>query len=1813
MVHFILTIALFCFVVVSQISPAKAQPFLPEVRYHVLADTDYYGSDLQTLFDTDLKSCQRACTTQMACVGFSFNSRSNACFPKSEMTEGSDFQGALSALKISVPPALEQAAAARAARLSSLPAQDFAAALGLANSLALRYRSRGQEVEALLRAGRDLAQANNPRAALPWIGAALVRTDDPDLWREMADLWRAVASDEANQTARTLQEQALSAALNSYLRAPSRVDQRRALTTAALSLQELERGRDMLAVLRLANALSPHPKTKQMLEEATEAYGFRVTDSTVESNSADPRICVEFSEDLKRSDVDFNDYVQSAAQGLSVAVQDRELCIEGLEHGQRYRVALRAGLPAANGDSLSGNVEITHYVRDRVPSLRFPGRAYVLAKSDTAALPINSVNLPRVELRLRRISDRNLLRSMQEDLFGQPLSRWQEEYLSEQIAEDIWSGEAELSQSLNQDVTTRLPLASVLAEQPVGIYALTARIPGADPYQDGATATQWFVLTDLGVSSMSGTDGLHVQVQSLTTAQPRAGITLSLISVSNAVLGRAETDETGHAQFAPGLIRGQGGAAPALITAEEGAQDFAFLSLRDAAFDLSDRGVEGRQSPGPVDVFLTTDRGAYRAGETAHVTALTRDSRALAIADLPLIVILKRPDGVEYSRHISRGGQAGGHVFSLPIGASAPRGTWRLDLKADPDAPVLASKKILVEDFLPERIDFDQALKGELTPGGNATLDLRAEYLFGAPGTGLEVEGDLRLRPSGMLEDWPGYHFGRHDVLGSVSREYFGGTETGSDGRAEIAVTLPTTSTTGKPMQLEVVTRVLDGSARPVERVLTQPVQPASPVIGIKPLFADVVAEGAEAGFELIALAPDLKPRPMHVKWTLNRLETRYQWYQLYGNWNWEPITRRSRIATGEVTLGAAPLRLDQPVNWGEYELVIEGLDGAPVAATHRFFAGWFVPADETASPDRLQMSLDAQTYVPGDTAQLRLVPPAAGTALISVLSNQVIERHVVEVPAGETVIPLQVTRDWGSGAYVTATVLQPVSGRQSRAPVRTLGIAHANVTQPGQALEVRIDVPKVAQPRQTQLARVAVEGAGAGDEVWLTLSAVDLGILNLTGFQSPDPRGHYHGQKRLGVELRDIYGRLIDPGTGALGVIRSGGDADQGLRRQSPPPTQDLMAVFSGAVKLGADGSAVVPIDLPAFNGTVRLMAVAWSERAVGQAEQDMIVRDPVVVSATLPRFLAPGDRSRARIEVTHAEGPAGTMAITARALGTGVELGALPTSVTLSEKETVRLDLPITAQAVGDPEVELTLTTPDGVRLVQVLRIPVRSNDPVVATTQRFTLSGGDSFLFSKDVFAGLKPGTGRALVSAGPLARFDVPGLLSELDQYPFGCTEQVTSKALPLLYLSSVAEAAGLGARPDLEARITDAIRKVLTRQTPEGGFGLWRAESGDIWLDAYASDFLARARRTGHPVPDQAFAQAMENLRNRVNYTSSVEEGGSALAYALLVLAREGAADMGDLRYYADVKAAEFSAPLAAAQLGAALAAYGDQVRADRMFAQAGNLLDNLGVETAIWRADYGTHRRDAAAILALATEARTTVVNRDYLSARITSDTARMSTQEATWTLLAAQSLVAEPEASGLLVNGQPVSGAFVDMREDGSLDDGFAISAASGRQEQLTLTTFGVPEIAPEAGGFGYSITRSYYTLEGAPLGVTDLRVGQRFVTVLELRPHEKVGARLMINDPLPAGVEIDNPNLLRSGDLQDLAWLDLDSAEHAEFRSDRFLAAVDLRGTETVTLAYVARAVTQGSFHHPAATVEDMYRPAYRAHTATGRIDVR
>ncbi|MCU0905029.1 MAG: MG2 domain-containing protein, partial [Tabrizicola sp.] len=679
------------------VSPAlaQAQDLIPERRFVVTQDQDLPGGDVASVFDTTIEACERACLTNARCTAYVFNTVNGSCFVKNNPGAGQFFAGAYSAYVIEAEAGVRDAAKTRRGELAFLPDWDIQPAFDQALGLGRQHTTGPWSADEHLAAAAEAEFGGDWAGAAAFTGAALNLTDDAATWGEFARRQLQAGIADANQQGYFF-SQALLSSINGYLRAENPALRHTILVTMAEVLERNGRGRDTVSALRLAQSLQERTDTAALLDVAIGRYGFRITETLVQSDLARPRICVTFSEDLVASGVDYSTFVQLKDPGLTVENGGwRQLCVAGLEHGKRYSVTFREGLPAADGQAMAKSVEVAQYIRDRAPGVKFPGRGYVLPKAGDPALPVQTVNTEKLDLTLFRVTDRNLLRSIQDYYFGAPINVYSEEYFADTVGESLWTGSATVGQEVNKDVTTRLPLGEALEGLPAGIYALKAAVPGVDPYNI-PPAWQWFVISDLGVTTMTGVDGLHVFVRSLGTAGAKPGVTVELLNRANTVLGTATTDDQGYARFDAGLTRGAGGSAPAMVVVKEADQDIAFLSLTDPEFDLSDRGVEGREAAPPVDVFVTTDRGAYRAGETVYVTALARDAEQAAVEGLPLTAVLKRPDGVEYSRQLVEDSGAGGHVFSLPIAGSAPRGVWRLEMFADLEAPALSSKTFLV-------------------------------------------------------------------------------------------------------------------------------------------------------------------------------------------------------------------------------------------------------------------------------------------------------------------------------------------------------------------------------------------------------------------------------------------------------------------------------------------------------------------------------------------------------------------------------------------------------------------------------------------------------------------------------------------------------------------------------------------------------------------------------------------------------------------------------------------------------------------------------------------------------------------------------------------------------------------------------------------------------------------------------------------------------------------------------------------------------------------------------------------------------------
>jgi|GEM_PF-27543 len=1796
----------------------------------VLKNTDLPGFDYQTDKGVTLEQCQQACVGDNICRAFTFNSKSKWCFLKGAVGQASPFTGATSGT-ITLDPTVEQLAKTRAGDLP-FPADDLiSSAQSFASGLPTSDTPPpGLAYSDLLKAGDDAAAQSDPASAMVAYRHALAINDnDPAVWLKLAGqaLITADAAVAAQNSSDTYDASATAsyAALEAFLQTPDADTAGRATGLGALAhaLEGRQMWRESIQTYRASLALIDDADLQARLDTVVAQHGFRITDNSVDAEAADPQICVTFSDPLPLGNTDLSSYVVvDGAPNVSVDTSQTQICITGVEHGKRYHVTFRAGLPSADNEHLQKDVPLDIYVADRSPFVGFANNAYVLPAGLGGGLPITSVNAKSADITIYRIGDRSIATAVRNGIFKGTLSGYSAQDIANQYGEKLWNGQVDLAGGANNEmVTTAIPITAAMPRMEPGAYVITAQVagqPATEDYND--LATQWFIVTDLGLSTVTGDDGVHAFVRSLTTAQPVVGAKVRLVAVNNEILGETTSDANGEATFAPGLARGDGGRAPQLLVVETAAGDYAFLDESKPAFDLTDRGVDGRPSPGPLDMYATTERGVYRPGETVFVTALLRDVKAKAVAGLPITMQVERPDGVDDTSVVLNDKGAGSYFDALPLNADAQRGAWTIKLYADPKASPLDTLTFLVEDFEPERLAFDISAPDAPVKIGEVTdVSVTAKYLYGATAPGLGIEADSTLRAVSTLDKYPGYTFGRTDDDFQSDFEPLGNVgTTGDDGTGTAEITIPEPQATTRPLVAQLDVRLVDSNGRTVQRTLTRPVLADGDRIGVRPQFSDGtgLAAGSNAGFDVITVAPtgELTAKT-GLTWTLSKIDTNYEWYRDNGTWKWEDVTTTTEMANGTIdTAAGGPISVAAPIRYGRYRLEVES-DGEDATSTsYEFYAGYYYPDAGSDTPDTLQVALDKTAYHAGETAHLRLDPQFAGTALVMVVDDRIIDMKAVNVPAGGTTVDIPVTDEWGPGAYVTATLYRPADAAQKRMPSRALGLAFAGVDPGDLKLKVNLDAPQVALPRTSFTTKVTIANVKPGDKAYVAVAAVDLGILSLTHFPIPDPDGWYFGQRQLGVEFRDLYGQLIDPTQGTLGAVRSGGD-EAASRLGTPPATSVLVALHSGVVEVGADGTATVTFDMPDFSGTVRLMAMAWTAGAVGHSSTDVIVRDPVVVTLSPPRFLRYNDTSRLLVEINNVSGPAGTYQVELQT-GDGLTTDAKQTSVDLAAGARTALNLSLTGTGIGDNDLKVIVTGPTGVQQVKDLTLGVRAASAPRTVSELIPIEPGKTIVLDKSRFDGLIAHTAQLNLAVGPIARLDVPLLLDALDRYPYGCAEQVTSRAMPLLYLNGVAQSLGIGTDDALDQRIRDAIANLLTHQTSTGGFGLWGPyDSTDMWLDSYVTDFLLRARAKSFIVPDQALSNALDNLGNQVSQSADFSNAGEGIAYALYDMARAGRAAIGDLRYYEEAKLGDFGTPLAKAQIGAALALYADRTRSAEAFDAAIAAL--VPDDPRSYRADYGSELRDTASVLALAAEFNPTGVDIAALTKKLADlrdHETWTSTQEDAWTLVAAAALEKTATSGSVTIDGKPLTGTVYQRFMQEHFDTASVTVANNGNQPtEAKISVTGIPATSPKASSNGFTIKRDYYLPDGTPADLSNVHQNDRFVVVLTMTATVLGSGQYVVADPLPAGFEIENPDLSASQGVADLSWLSVTSPTHVESRTDQYVAAFRyVDDTQNFATAYMVRATSPGKFVMPGATIEDMYRPEFRANTAASSIAI-
>jgi len=1556
-------------------------------------------------------------------------------------------------------------------------------------------------------------------------------------------------------------------------------------------------------------------------------------------SQAQPKACFVFSDALD-PETDYSPYVEfRPAFRPALSVEGRELCVGGLSFGEDRIAVLKSGLPAAeDGVVLSQGEEVPISFEDRPAYVGFKGAGIILPREDADGLPIETVNVDSVRISVSRVNNRALVNKSIDQ--GETSVQGRNPYLwgtrrPDDVESQLWSGTMDIVRTQNKPVVTVFPLADVIGELEAGAYFVRIE-DGRDLANSSgppASSVRWIVVTDMALTAYRGEQGLDVTLRSLQSGQAMAGSKVQLLARNNDILGETLTDGAGRVRFDKPLMAGSGNDSPRMIMAFGEDGDLAVLDLNRSPVDLSSEETGGRYVRGNVDGYVYTERGIYRPGETVHLTSLMRTRSGFAVEDRSGSIIIRRPNGLEADRLRFENVRGGGIDYDYALSRSSARGTWTAILEIDGIGRV-GTRTFSVEDFVPQRIRVD--LEGDtdkvIKKGETRDILTEARFLYGAPGAGLTVQSQARIeidpRP---FEGFAGFSFGEaSETFRERIIELPDQTADGA-GKANLRIDPGQGASSGRPLRINAVVSVLEPGGRAVSDSVRIPYRPDDLYLGIKSDQRRTNV-GQARNFELAAISADGQAVSAELDWKVISVVYHYDWYREGSAWRWRRSRSVNTVNEGRARTeaGATQTISVDGLEQGSYQLLVSS---GGREASQNFYIGWGgrISGDGVEAPDRVEVNAPEEAARVGRDVQIEITPPYDGIAEITVATDRVLSVQSQPVSKEGSRISLPVTQDWGEGAYVMVTVYSPRDPVFEAKPRRALGVSYVPVDMSSRTFELTINAPEIARPRQERLIRIDIEG-GPREPVFVTLAAVDEGILQLTKFQSPDAPAHYFGKKSLGVSLYDDYGRLLDPNLGLPSEVRTGGDqlGGEGL---SVVPTKTV-ALYSGIVEAGRSGKAEIRLELPDFNGELRLMAVAWSQSGVGAASQSMIVRDTVPSELILPRFLAPGDEAFATASIDNVEGAAGTYTLNLTS-NSDLELPSGEALRTLEQGQRADQSIRLKAGSEGISQLSLDVSGPESFAVQRAYNIQTRSAFLPVSRTRRVLMEPGQTFTIDPDVFDGLQAGSMDMSVSFSTLP-VDAGALYASLSRYPYGCTEQTVSRVLPLLYAEALVDMGDVEARDDgARTRIQAAITTLLNRQSGDGAFGLWRESDryASPWLGAYTTDFLYRAKEAGYSVPSEALERAYLPLQNvaqgdawRVyGYDTDIWEsrhhndGREKLmqrssAYALYVLAKAGKADIARLRYLHDRDLDKIESPLARAHIGAALAHMGDRSRAASAFKQAIAILgyDNSGDY-------YQTKRRDLAGVYALASETAFNDLLPDLFE-RLGNDLPEpryLTTQEKAFLLLAVASVNEGEGGISISVEGLE-AGNDNEMRyllSEAEATSEVSFTLGGDKPAFRTIVARGRPERAPPAASEKLKITKTFHTLQGQRANLGKVTQGDQLVVVLNIKPEEQRVNPLIVADLLPAGFEIETilrpaDGRISNGDDGAFAWAGrLDQPRIAEARDDRFVSAIDAHELD-LRLAYIVRAVTAGDFVLPGANAEDMYRPEVFARSRAGRV---
>ena len=1328
---------------------------------------------------------------------------------------------------------------------------------------------------------------------------------------------------------------------------------------------------------------------------------------------------------------------------------------------------------------------------------------------------------------------------------------------------------------------------------------------------------------------------LWIAVNNILDTKPVAKAQVTIYNFQLQPIGKGETNGEGLVEITPKGV-------PFIAVAEADKQK-AYVRVVDGEEQSVSRfDVEGKDIQKGLKGFVYGERGVWRPGDTLHISFMLEDREKRIPDKHPVALEIYNPRGQFYTKMISTQGTNGFYTFAVPTQADDPTGLWNAYVKVGGTA---FHKGLRIETIKPNRLKITLALPTILQASSkDVYAPLTSSWLTGATASRLKAKVEMSLsKVNTQFKNYGQYLFNNPATdFTTVRADVFNGV-LDAEGRAGVNIQLPVA--TGAPGMLNatLTTRVFEPGGDASIYSQTVPFSPFTSYVGINlnQPKGKYIETDKDHVFDIVTVNDQGQP--------VNRSNLEYKIYRISWSWWWEngeesfgtyinnssitPVASGNLQTTGGKT--SFKFRINYP-DWGRYLVYVKDRESghATGGTVYIDWPDWRGRSNKT-DPSGIKMlafSLDKDSYEIGETATAIIPAAAGGRALVSLENGStVLQQQWLEVSdQGDTKLTFKITPEMAPNVYLHISLLQPHAQTVNDLPIRMYGIAPVFVTNRQTILQPQIKMPEVLRPETDFNVTVSEK---SGKPMTYTLAIVDDGLLDLTNFKTPDPWNEFYAREALGIRTWDMYDDVLGASGGRYSSLFStGGDAslkpaDAKANRFKP------VVKFIGPFYLAKGKQQTHTLKLPMYVGSVRAMVVAGQDGAYGNAEKTAFVRTPLMLLSTLPRVLSTQEEITVPVNVFAMENQVKNVTVSLEASGAGVQ-------ITGNRQQSLTFDQPgdqlayftlKTGSKTGKATIHLTASG-NGQQTKETIEIEVRNPNPVVTLRNSQWIEAGQEAELSYTL-AGSSSANNQVQLEVSRIPSVDISRRFDFLYNYQHHCTEQLTSKALPLLFVSQF-KAVDEQEAEKIKTNVQEAIRQIYARQLPYGGFVYWPGNAvADEWITSYTGMFLTLAQEKGYAVHpnvlnkwkrfQRAAAQNWRMPQEASNW--QIWQSELQQAFRLYTLALAGAPEYGAMNRMKEQPGLSIQAKW---RLAAAYALTGKMKPAGELVYNA----ETTVIPYSSMNLIYGSSDRDEAMIL------ETLILmkrDRDALqqAKKVSQNLAQenwFSTQSTAFALMAMGRLA--EQLSGTLDftwnwNGkqQPAvkSAKAVFEKEIATSPKSGTVSVKNKGKGALSVDLITRTQLLNDtlpAIADNIRLDVKYTDMAGSPISVEDIRQGTDFMSAVTLSNISGTSdySNLALTHIIPSGWEIYNERMIvpeASSSNSNEANTPESSAgkyTYKDIRDDRVLTYFDLRRGESKTFTVRLQATYAGNFILPAIQCEAMYDAAVQARTKAGRTTV-